>query len=96
MPETIEFDFDDLTLGDLEKLEDAAGRPAGQIIADYEESTEGMRAKDLTALIYVIKSRVDPEYTLDDARSIKIIEFMQEDDAVPPDDAAPGAATSAG
>ena len=96
MAETIEFNFDDLTFGDLEKLEEAAGRPAGQIIADYEKDL--LTVKDMIALIYVIKSMTDPDFTLDDARSIKLTALSDEmeDDAVPPADAAGGAATSTG
>ena len=85
----LEIDLDALTLGDIENLEEACGRPAGQVIADFEKGN--IVAKDLTALVWVFKSRTDPEFTLDDARNIKLSEMGTFDN--PPEDAAPGAAS---
>ncbi|MDP9388183.1 MAG: hypothetical protein M3Q48_09810 [Actinomycetota bacterium] len=59
-------DPDDLTLGEVEQLEELTGKPLGEMF------NGAISAKAATALVYVIKRREDPAFTLDDARAFKI------------------------
>lgn len=82
------FDLDSLTLGDLERLEEKTGQP----MMEWFQQIQGgkLSAKDLTLLAWVVKSRDDPSYTLEDARKVRIDELGGE---LPPADAVPGAAS---
>ena len=76
----MDININDLTLGDLEEIEDVAGKPASALFDG------GMSAKTMQAVVYVLKRRGDPEFTIEDAKRIKVTEFGATD--VPPTDAA--------
>lgn len=65
--EVLEFDVNDLTLGEIETLEEIVG---GDVLRELGRGTP--RAKTLLAVVYVIKQRVDPDITLDDVRRMKV------------------------
>lgn len=82
------FDLESLTLGDLERIEEATGQPAMEWFRQIQGGSLG--AKDLALLVWVVRSREDPTFTLEDARNVRIDELGG---GLPPVDAAPGAAT---
>lgn len=67
MTDTITIDPDDLSLGEVEAIEDILGKPFSQVFADG-----GVSAKAAVALVYVVMRRDDATFTLDDARAFKI------------------------
>lgn len=73
----ITLDVNALTFGDLEDYETTTGsglmEQFGKIGPDGDLSA--IRAKDLVALIWVCGRQTDPEFTLDDARKVRIDEL---------------------
>lgn len=67
MSDTITIDPDDLTLGEVETIEDIVGKPFSQVF-----SNGGVSAKAAVALVYVVKRRANPDFTLEEARAYKI------------------------
>jgi hypothetical protein len=67
LPEEITIDFDELTLGDVEQLEEIAGPEAA------DRALEGkVGGKALVALAYITLRKTNPEVTLDDVRKVKV------------------------
>lgn len=60
------FDWNDLSLGELEDLETATGMSAAEM------AENASRPKVLTAVLWVIRRRTDPTFTLEDARQVKL------------------------
>ena len=60
-----QYDLDDLELGELESLEDFMGAPIGEMSLGSIKAT--------LYLVFLIKRRDNPEYTLDDARREKFV-----------------------
>lgn len=85
-------DPDDLTLGEMEEFEDLAGRPLskmmqGDVVLDEDGTPRrdargkvlrelDPRVKDIIALVFLAKRRADPDFTLDDARKVKVSELQ--------------------
>lgn len=73
------YDLDDLELGELEALEDFMGAPIGELALGSIKAT--------IYLVYLIKRRENPEYSLDDARAEKFVSVRwggdEEDDNSP-------------
>lgn len=85
------FDENSLTIGDLEDFEDAIGesltkalKPVavrddeGNIVRDDKgrpEETVDMSAKVLKGLIWIAQRQDDPDFTLADARNVKVTEL---------------------
>lgn len=65
--EQITFDVDSLSVGELVDLSDVAGEAAVTGLAKGVTSP-----KLLLGLVYVIKRRTDPEFTLEQAREVKV------------------------
>jgi hypothetical protein len=63
------YSIDDFELGELEWLEDELGDTLDQI------NWNSMKAA--TRFVYLIKRRDDPDFTLDDARKIKLQAFNE-------------------
>lgn len=61
----------DLSLGELESLEDYVAQPMDEISFGS--------AKVMAYLVYLVRRRTDPDYSLDDAKSIKIGSVTSED-----------------
>lgn len=72
--ETVSIDFDDLTLGEADDFEQASGMSAQEAVA-LAAKKKPLPVKALIALVWIIKRRDDPKFTLEDARSIKVAEF---------------------
>jgi hypothetical protein len=78
--ETVSIDLDDLELGEIEEFEELMGRSLGEV--DLQSG------KAMVHLIWIAKRREDPDYTLDDARKIKLSQLTGEEDEPDPTPAA--------
>ena len=58
-------DFDDITLGEIEEIEDYAGLPISKI-GDDNPGVIKLRI----ALAWIIKRRTNPAFTIDDAKKM--------------------------
>lgn len=65
-------DIDSITLGDIEEIENYAGLPFG----DIGENKPGV-AKLRTALVWVLKRKDTPGFTIEDARALSPSELEQ-------------------
>lgn len=72
--ETIVLDLDAMTLGELEAIEEVAGADAVKAMMAGQ-----MTAKALIAVAYVVKRRDQPEFTLEDARALRVLALKQPD-----------------
>lgn len=66
---SINIDVNDLTLGEVEFFEEESGLT----LADLQSGA--MTTKAVTALVCAVKRRENPDYTMDDARKVKLSEF---------------------
>lgn len=73
-------DFEDITLGEIEEIEDYAGMPI-QHIGDMEKvGTSKLRL----ALAWIVKRRENPAFTIEDAKKLtakELFAIMEGDDA---------------
>ena len=70
-------DFEDITLGEIEDIEEYAGLPISSI-ASNEPGVIKLRV----ALAWILKRRIDPNFTIDDARKLstkQLGELLEED-----------------
>jgi hypothetical protein len=58
-------DIGNITLGDIEDIENYAGLP----LSDIGEEKAGV-SKLRTALVWIIKRKDNPQYTIEDARAL--------------------------
>jgi len=65
--EELAFDINTLTLGEVETMEEIVGR---DVMRELGQGTPSV--KTLLALVYVIKHRDNPAFTLDDARALRV------------------------
>jgi hypothetical protein len=65
-------ELEDLTLGEAEELETLTGVTLESIASGRPP------VKVLTALLYLVNRRDNPDFTMDDARSIKIAQLEQD------------------
>lgn len=96
----LRIDPDDLTIGDLEDFEDFIGTPFneafkprpvvdenGERVFDAKgrpEMSVQVTAKVLRCLVWIVRRKVDPAFTLEDARNVRVsqLELVDgEDDA---------------
>ncbi len=70
----LQFSEADLTVGDLEDIEDYTGQPFTGLNVDGNGNTN-LSAKMLTALIWVTQRHEDPEFTVEQARQVKVTEI---------------------
>jgi len=59
-------DFNDITLGEIEEIEDYAGLPVGMIGDVNTVGTSKLR----TAFAWIVKRRTDPAFTVEDAKKL--------------------------
>lgn len=88
MSDKLKIDLDSLTIGDMEDFEDIVGIPMDKAMSpqvvlmpngEPERDEKGRPVKEmrlgptvLKALVYIIKRAENPEYTLADARNVRI------------------------
>lgn len=63
----IALNVDDLTLGEIEEMEQAAGIKLPELGSGSAKAT--------IALIWISQRRIDPAFTLEDARALKVTEL---------------------
>jgi hypothetical protein len=66
-------DFNSITLGEIEEIEDYAGLPVSMI---GDTGTAGT-AKLRTALAWVVKRRENPAFTIADARNLSAAQLTE-------------------
>lgn len=64
--EYLEFDLEDLTIGEIEEIEDLTGRSFTGLLDDGQPM-----GKVLRAVAFVAKKRENPEFTWEDAGRLK-------------------------
>lgn len=88
----IKLDPEALTFGDMEDFEEVSGSPLMEAFANVGKSGEmaTLKAKDLVALVWICGRAEDPEFTLDQARRVRMsdIEVEVGTDADPTDGSA--------
>lgn len=75
------FDFESLTIEDVETIEHISGRAIDSIMDD-----ESPKGKTMKAIVFVVKRKENPMYTLDDAGKVSFkeaMELLQSGDADP-------------
>lgn len=90
MPEKISVSINDLSLGEAEFFEEATGIPLEDVTEKYrvddnpkDKKKPALPIKALTALVCIAKRREDSEFTMEQARSLKISELSFEEPANP-------------
>lgn len=66
------YSLDELTLGELEGLEDHMGLPLSQVDVNS--------ARAMRYLVYTVKLREDPGYTLELAGQVRVVDLLSQDD----------------
>lgn len=77
----MKIDINRLTLGELEFIEEYCGQR-------WADAANDGGSKFTIALVYIMGRRDNPEYTIDDARNVEVLEVNWGLDPVPPGDAA--------
>lgn len=75
-PAVLDFNVDDLSLGDCIDVEEITGEPV--FLSFAAAQTGGLSAKAMAALVWVIKRRSDPTFTFDDAKAIRVASLGEE------------------
>ena len=65
--EILEFDVNNFTFGEIEQIEEIVGRDVMHELGRGKPSV-----KTVLAMIYVVKRRTDPTFTLEEARAMKV------------------------
>jgi hypothetical protein len=70
-------DPDSLTIGDLEDFEEIVGRDLFEVLPKNEAEAEGWQpgVKVIKALVFLTQRRVNPDFTLADARNVKVTQL---------------------
>lgn len=82
----VRFDYDSLTMADLEDFEEATGANLLVLLRSGDEAdgyNVNFTAKQLTALMWIVRRQHDPTFTLTDARAMKITDIPSIDVAAP-------------
>ena len=89
----LRFDPDDLTLGELEEFETVTGKPLDEVMSEQPViDADGkpvrdkrgrpvrqvrMSMKEVIALMWLIRRRDEPGFTLDDARKLRVADLNE-------------------
>jgi hypothetical protein len=65
--EVLEFDVNDLTLGEIETIEEIVGH---EVLRELGRGNPGI--KTLIAVVFIMKKRTHPDVTLDDIRRMNV------------------------
>lgn len=77
---SLEIDLDDLTIGDLEDFEDIVG-----VTFEDAQAANFASIKALKALVFLTMRKTDADFSLDDARNIKVSALIVGAEADPTD-----------
>lgn len=66
------FDFESLTIGEVETIEHVSGQPIDSLMDD-----KALKGKSLKAVLFIVKKREDPKFTLEQAAEIPFKEAME-------------------
>lgn len=64
------FDVEDLTLGEIETLEELCNASFDELFADNKPKGKAMRA-----IVFIVNRRTNPDYTYEETANIKISDF---------------------
>lgn len=67
--EVLTIDFNELTLGDIEDLEEKTGLNMRDLMG---KSSKDLPTRALIALVWIAKRHTDPAFTYEDARNVQI------------------------
>ena len=70
IPAELVLDINELTIGDLEAIEEATGTTASKALDGFKSGD--VSARVLTAVVLVCLRKTHPEATLDDARAVRV------------------------
>lgn len=65
------FDFESLTISEVETIEQISGSPIDSLMDD-----KALKGKSLKAIVFIIKKRDEPMFTLEDAGKLSFKEAM--------------------
>jgi len=66
------FDFESLTISEVETIEMISGSPIDALMDD-----NSLKGKSLKAVVFVVKLRENPKFTLEDAGKVSFKEAME-------------------
>lgn len=73
----VDYDLDDLTLDEMSEIEELCdGTP-------YSDLNFGS-AKQLRALVFVLMKRSEPDIRIEDVGRVRMVDFVQADEEMPP------------
>jgi hypothetical protein len=72
----VTYDIDDLTLNEMEEIENLAGQTFGEL--NYAG------AKTMKAFTFVLMKRDNPAITMEEVGNIKVASFVEGEEALPP------------
>jgi hypothetical protein len=74
----MQFDPNSLTLGEMETIEEITGRPIGLLLASLGAGE--LSSKAMVAFIVVTQRRTNPDFTVDEAKALKLsdLQFVDE------------------
>lgn len=94
MPDPLVFSEDDFTIGDLEDFEEITGSPLTDFLdlmkanGSGEMRLDAKAVKIIKAIVFIVKRRENPDFTLEDARRVKFSELAFVPSGVDPTPAA--------
>lgn len=81
-PKPLRFSVNDITVGDMEDIEEITGESFEDVIDKLSAGGEGGKLrvplKVIKAIVFVVKRQGDPNFTIDQARSVKFSELELE------------------
>lgn len=73
----MDVNLNDLTIGDLEEIEKISGATSEDVFGGK------MSAAAIKAIVYVVRRREDPEFTLEDAANVRLVDVDFDDEPDP-------------
>jgi hypothetical protein len=65
------FDFETLTIAEVETIEQISGSPIDALMDD-----KSLKGKSLKAVVFIVKRRENPQFTLEDAGQLSFKDAM--------------------
>lgn len=78
-PKPLRFSIDDITVGDMEDIEEISGEPFEEVLEKLASGgSSGKRMvslKVIKAIVFVVKRHEDPDFTVEQTRTVKFSEL---------------------